>query len=182
MTLPDDITTSKPAFEMVTIADEYCIYFESAEHKSKNGILKFAATILPLLYLKGSLMPLVEVENPEINERYVTEEQWENIFTTLREKLGKDDEFWLIDPQYINETEPLKASISENLSDIYQDLKDLVMLYKKNTLDARQNALHECRGLFANHWGYRITNILSRLHHLNHSKEETDLFESIDLF
>ena len=182
MTLPDDITTTKTVMEMVTVANEYCVYLETAEKKSKDGVLKFAATILPLLYLKGSLLPVIDVANPEANERFVTEEQWENVFTMLRDKFGKDDEFWLIDPQYINDTEPLKASISENMADIYQDLKDLVMLYQKNTFDARQNALHECKELFNNHWGYSITNILPRLHHLNNSKKDTELFESLDIF
>ena len=149
MTQPEDITLTKTVAEMVTVANEYCVYLETAENKSKKGILKFATTILPLLYLKGSLLPAVEVKNPEANERFVTEEQWEQVFTMLREKLGEDDEFWLIDPQYVNETEPLKASISENLADIYQDLKDLVLLYQKNTYDARQNALFECRELFS---------------------------------
>jgi hypothetical protein len=178
---PDDITTTKIALEIVTVSNEYCIYLETAENKSKSGILKFANTILPLLYLKGALLPEVPVENPEANERFVTEEEWERVFTMLRDKFGTDDEFWIIDPQHVNETEPLKASLAENLADIYQDLKDLVMLYQKNTLPARQNALAECKELFATHWGYRVTNIMSRLHHLNFNKEDDELFEKLDL-
>ncbi|MEJ2596137.1 MAG: DUF5063 domain-containing protein, partial [bacterium] len=136
MQVPEDITTHHTVKEMVTVANEYCVYLETAENKSMEGVLKFAGTILPLLYLKGSLLPGVEVEYPEANERFVTEEEWERVFQMLRDKFGATDEFWIIDPQHINETEPLKASLAENLSDIYQDMKDFVLLYQKDTLAA----------------------------------------------
>ncbi|PLX00892.1 MAG: hypothetical protein C0591_00410, partial [Marinilabiliales bacterium] len=101
---PDDITLSKPILELVTVANEYCYYLDTIENKSKTGILEFMNRILPLLYLKGSLIPDMEVENPDANERFVTQEQWEEVFKVLREKFGKQDEFWIIDPLYINDT------------------------------------------------------------------------------
>jgi hypothetical protein len=179
---PDDITMSKNALEMLIVANEYCLFMEEIEDKSKNDILEFVHRVLPLMYTKGSLLPEVIVENPEANMRFVTEEKWENLFTFLRDIFGEDDEFWIIDPQYINETEPLKASLSENLSDIYQDMKDFVLLYQKNTVAARQNALTECRKLFADHWGYRIGKILSQLHHLIYENDDDLLEDPLRLF
>lgn len=170
----DDITLSKSVIEMATVANEFCYFFETLEKKDKEIILDFSQRILPLLYLKGTLLPEVTPNNPEANERFVTEEQWERIFTELRDKFGKDDEFWVIDPQYINETEPLKASLSENIADIYQDMKDFLMLLQKNTLAARENAISECSILIGNHWGYRVGNIFSRIHHLIYFEEELD--------
>jgi len=114
----DDITLSKPVIEMATVANEFCYFFDTAEKKEKQEILDFIQRIMPLLYLKGSLLPNINPQYSEANERFVTEEQWEKLFTMLREKFGKDDEFWIIDPQYVNETEPLKASLSENIADI----------------------------------------------------------------
>jgi hypothetical protein len=177
----DEITLSKPVAEMMTIAGEYSNYMDTVEEKSRNGILEFTVRVLPLLYLKGTMLPEVDVEFPEANERFVTEEQWESVFTNLREKFGAEDEFWIIDPQYVNETEPLKASISENLADIYQDMKDISLLYQKNTLAARENALADCKELFAKNWGYKITNILTRIHHLLFSGND-DYIESLDIF
>ncbi|MBN2614068.1 MAG: DUF5063 domain-containing protein [Bacteroidales bacterium] len=171
----DDPTVSKPIIEMLTIANEFCFFLEQIEKKEANEILNFFYRIGPLMYLKGSLLPDIEVENPEANERFVTSEQWENLFNALREKLGKKDEYWIIDPQYINENEPLKASLSENITDIYQDMKDFLMLYQKNTFAARQNAVKECTNLFSNHWGYRIVNSMSKIHYLIHDKEEENL-------
>ena len=169
----DDITLSKSVIEMATVANEYCYFFETLEKKDMEVILYFTQRILPLLYLKGSLLPGITPKHPEANERFVTEEQWEGVFTALREKFDKQDEFWIIDPQYINETEPLKASLAENLADIYQDMKDFLLLLQKNTLPARENAISECKLLLANHWGYRVGNIFTRIHHLIYFEEDT---------
>lgn len=172
--ISDDITLSKAVIEMATVANEFCYFLENAEKKEKEDVFEFMQRILPLLYLKGSLLPLVEPEYPEANERFVTEEQWERIFTELRDKFGKDDEYWIIDPQYINETEPLKASLSENITDIYQDMKDFIFLLQKNTLAARENAIEQCRILHGTHWGYRVGNLFTRIHHLLYFNEEID--------
>lgn len=178
----DDITMGKNAMEMLIVANEYCLFMEEIEDKSKQDIFEFVHRVLPLMYTKGSLLPDVSVDDPGANMRFVTEEQWENIFILMRDIFGDDDEFWIIDPQYINETEPLKASLSENLSDIYQDMKDFVLLYQKNTLAARQNALSECKKLFSEHWGYRIGNILARLHHLIYDSEQDFMDDPLKIF
>ncbi len=164
--VPEDITQSKPILETVTIAKEFCYYFDDVETKSANGILNFIHRILPLLYLKGSFLPDIEVEYPEANEKFVTPEQWESLFYALRDIFEKKDEYFIIDPQHIDETEPIKASISENLADIYQSMKDFVMLYEKNTYAARQVAIYEFKYLFQTHWGYRIGFLLPKVHHL----------------
>jgi len=112
----DDNTISAPILEMLTVANEYCFFLEHAEEKNKDQVLVFMQRILPLLYLKGSLLPTLEPEFPEASERFVTEENWESIFNPLRKILDKDDEFWVIDPLYINETEPINSSGHERLS------------------------------------------------------------------
>jgi hypothetical protein len=180
-TVPEDITMSKPIVEMVTLAGEFCSYLESAENKSKKGILNFLQRMLPFLYFKGSLLPGVDVEYPDANERFVTEVDWENIFTVLRDKFGSDDEFWSLDPEYINETEPLKASIAENVADIYQDLKDFFWLFGKNTQAARENAVNDCKILFSNHWGIRVGHILGQVHLLLNNPETESEEELLSL-
>jgi len=163
--VPEDITLTKPVLETVTIAQEFCNYLETCETNSTKGIMEFMHRILPLLYLKGTFLPKVEVEYPEANERFVTQEQWENIFTMLRDKFGKDDEYWIINTDLLNENEPVKASMAENIADIYQDMKDFVLLFKKNTHASRQNATAECNLLFKTHWGFSIGNLVPKIHY-----------------
>ena len=171
----EDKTISAPILEMLTVANEFCFFLENIEEKKKDQVLFFMQRILPLLYLKGALLPSIEPEYPEASLRFVTEVNWEAVFNPLREILGKDDEFWVIDPLYINETEPINSSISEHLADIYQDLKDFLMLYQRNDHASRENAISDCEKLFASHWGFRIGNILGRIHFLLHDESEIDL-------
>jgi hypothetical protein len=59
-------------------------------------------------------------------------------------------------------------------------MNDVNTLYNKNTMAARQNAIADCKDLFASHWGYRISNIMTRLHHLLYAGND-DLIESLDI-
>ena len=175
--IPEDITITKPVLETVAIAQEFCNYLDGCEANSTKGILEFMHRILPLLYLKGSFLPDLVVEYPEANERFVTQEQWENIFTMLRDKFGHDDEYWVINPELLNENEPVKASLAENIADIYQDMKDFVLLFKKNTHASRQNATHECKYLFKTHWGIRVGNLIPKIHYFLYDSTEPPTYE-----
>ncbi len=80
--------------------------------------------------------------------------------------LAKDDEFYHVNYEEFNEYEAVKASLSENFTDIYQDLKDFILLYQKNSQAARQNAVHDCKALFESRWGHKILSNMRYLHFL----------------
>ena len=51
------------------------------------------------------------------------------------------------------------------------------MLYQKGSHASKENAVAECRNLFASHWGRRIANIMLPLHKINfhvNDMEEND--------
>lgn len=158
--------SSKNVMEMLTVANEYCHFCEKAYQYPVDDILSYLQKIMPLLYLKGSLVPAVVVKNPEANERFVTEENYEIIFNELRNKFKPKDEFWLIENTQSNDNEPLKVSLAENLTDIYQDLKDFVLLYAKGTESAKENSVHDCKKFFENHWGVRLVQSQNYIHQL----------------
>ncbi|HRY98859.1 MAG TPA: DUF5063 domain-containing protein [Bacteroidales bacterium] len=160
-----DPVYSPHVLELLTVANEYCLFVERAADYPLDDFLDFLRKILPMLYLKGSLLPTLEPDEHR-PERYVTEQQWESVFNDLRAKLGPLDDFYFIDLAEPGDTEPWKGSLSDNLADIYQDLKDFLLLYQMNTYTAQQNAVSECRQLFAPHWGERITRAQYPLHQL----------------
>jgi len=152
--------------EMLTVANEYCLFLEKSDDYSEYDIIDFLNKISPLLYLKGMLLPNVIVKYPQANERFVTEENWEGIFNNLRAKLGGKDEYWAINYSEPNDTEPVKNSLADNYADIYQDLKDFILLFQKPSDAAKENAVKECKALFKNHWGPRIIKANNYLHNL----------------
>jgi hypothetical protein len=152
--------------DLLTVANEYCLFIEKAHEYGKEEIFDYLHKISPLLYLKGTLIPNVDAGEPEIAKRFVTIETWENIFNGLRNVFGKDDEYWYIDEKTFNGEDVVKGSMAEDLSDIYQDLKDFVLLYNKRTHSAILSAISECRQLFYTNWGYKIIRIQKNIHHL----------------
>jgi len=160
----NDTTLSRPILELAAMATEYCKLIENATTGEHEAFIKSLKGFIPLLYLRGSLLAATEPEYPEANERYVTEEQWEVVFLNLRDHFGEKDEFWFVDYNEISHNDPVKTSVSECLTDIYQDLKDFVLLYKKNSLAARENAVFSCQSLFHDRWGQRLAQLLPYIH------------------
>jgi hypothetical protein len=163
---------SKNVIEVITIANEVCIFLEEIDKYEKQFICLYLQKILPLLYLKGALLPDVEVSSDEANDRFVTQEQWENVFNALKKKLGKDDFFLFIDHKTKPDDVPEKGSISEFIADMYQDLKDFLLLYQRNTVASRENAVHSCKVLFEEHWGEKLINIHKAIHLLLFGKRK----------
>jgi len=177
-----DILQGKNVLEMLTVANEYCLFLEKCEDYNRGDIMSYLQKICPLLYLKGTLLPLVTVNHPEANERFVTEEQWGSIYQTLVSKFGKQDQYIMVDSPDQSDPEIRKASMADNFADVYQDLKDFVMLYQKNTLSARENAVNECRRLFETHWGFRLVNAHRHLHYLMFSEPAEDRDIPVDYY
>lgn len=161
MTNPqDNPVLSRQVLEMITVAHEYCLFFEQAEKYSAHDIFSYFQKIAPLLYLKGAMLPAGIEAEPEYMERFVTEEQWEVIFKILREKFGEEDVYYVHDHNYDTE----EVSLADNLADIYQDMKDFVLLYQKAPLPGKECAVAELQKLFENHWGLRLLQSLTYVH------------------
>lgn len=163
---PNDPVYSKQVIELLTVANEYCIFTEKADDYSKPDIINYYRHILPLLYIKGSVLKPIIPQHPEDAERFVTEESWETIFNSLRNKFYPDDHFWACEDLSDENTDVEKMSLAECLADIYQDLKDFIMLYQKNLYSARENSIAEVSRLFNEHYGTKITKALPALHQL----------------
>jgi hypothetical protein len=177
--VPEDIYKSRQVIEMLTVANEYCLFLEKCEEYSTEQVIDFLQKIAPLLYLKGALIPDVTESDPSANERFVIEEEWQRLFLNLQKKFGASDLFWVSSKEGMNEYSLTRRSLAEHLSDIYQDLKDFVTLYQKNRIAAKENAVAECRQLFQSHWGIRIIEIQRPIHNLLFGEEGENHFSDL---
>lgn len=161
-----DITLSRQNLEMVTVAVEYCKLIENVAQASQNQFLLTLRHFVPLLYLRGSLLQPPEPQYPEAAERFVTEEEWDQIFLKLRNLFGNIDEFYTAGTSEFGDVSLITGSIAEHLADVYQDLKDFTLLFKRPSLASRENALYECFRLFETHWGRSLATLLPVIHRL----------------
>jgi hypothetical protein len=163
---------SNEVIEFVTACRDYCVFIEHADEPDIKKFIDISHKLLPLLYLKATSLPDLDSEFEDFNERFVTEKDYEDIRKKILTKLGQYDAYEeVFDPGRKDVDEPIGASISENLADIYQDLKDFVLLYEIGTKEVMYEAIWACRQSFEIYWGQRLTNALRALHFLRYSEE-----------
>lgn len=176
-----DPVYSRNVVEFVAVANEFCKYAEHASELKGDELLKILQRILPLMYLKASLLPQLDPFFEDGNEKFVTEADWTDINESLKEKFGTANDYLEVFDEKINETEgPVVSSISENMADIYQDMKDFLLLYQTGTGEVMNDAVLECRMNFENFWGQKLVNSMRAIHKFIYSGEEIGKVEKID--
>ncbi len=171
-------TNSEPVYsrnvvEFVAVANEFCKYSEHASELKGDELLKIFQRILPLMYLKASLLPQFDPFFEEGNEKFVTESDWIRVHDNFREKFGTADDYLEVFDDKMKESEgPVISSISENMADIYQDTKDFLLLYQTGTNEVMNDAVWECRLNFETFWGQKLVNSMRAIHKFIYSGEE----------
>lgn len=163
----------KNSIEFVTVAAEYCAFIERARHSDRKDFVGTALKILPLLYLKASLIPECEMIGEDELETFVTEENYELVRMSIAHVMGPQDDYlevFLPDMAYSDT--PLKKCISEDLADIYQDLKDFIGVFQSGLNATMNDALYVCKEHFADFWGQRLVNTMRALHDVKYNSQE----------
>jgi hypothetical protein len=170
---------SRNVIEFVAVANEFCKYAERAPELKGDELLKILQRILPLMYLKASLIPALNPYFEDGNEKFVTESDWIKVHDTLREKFGTADDYLEVFDDKMNESEgPVLSSISENMADIYQDIKDFLLLYQTGTNEVMNDAIWECHLNFETFWGQKLLNSMRAIHKFLYSGEEIGKVEN----
>ncbi len=161
---------SKASIEFITVANEYCGFLDLQHNFNLKDFVDKATKLLPLLYLKASLLPEFEAGMEEMPERFVSEYDYNHLNNRLAAKFGEQNDFLEVfhEDMAYSDT-PIVASLSENMADIYQDLKDTLMNFETAAEDVMNETMAECQASFENRWGQVLTNTLRALHQLKYS-------------
>lgn len=163
-------TLQHGVLEFVAVAVEYCLFVENATERTREDFVSTALKLLPLLYLKASLLNAKEDIYGEENADYVTEDNYNIVRNNIAYLLGDVDDFldvFVEDMRYSDQ--PVLCTISEHMADIYQDLKNFVSAFRDGTDELREAALCTCQENFATYWGQRLVNVMRPLHDICHN-------------
>ena len=185
-TYPQHPVYDKNTIEFVTVAAEYCAFIENCRRVTPKAFFDKSVKLLSLLYLKSSLLPDFDDSSFSDLQQFVTENVYENIRRQISFLTGQYDQYlevFLDDMQYSDT--PIVAYISEDLSDIYQDLKDMISNFQSADIDIMNDALIDCKDNFHSFWGQKLLNALRAMHNVLNSpnsewEESEDDIDNID--
>ncbi|MBQ4034828.1 MAG: DUF5063 domain-containing protein [Paludibacteraceae bacterium] len=158
--------------EFVTVANEYCCQLEQCGNSNNRDFLDRMSKIIPLLYLKTALLPELISNLSDDVQSFVTEDDYEAVRRSIAHLLGELDNYLdtqVSDMQY--SLEPLPASISENLADVYQDLKDMILNFNSANGSVMIEAIVFCKDNFKNVWGQKLLSSLVAIHNALYSSD-----------
>ena len=169
------IAYSKNVIEFITVANEFCSFLERSDDLETAVFLSRLQKILPLLYLKASMLPDFEFEPEEDLEKFVTEIDYNMIQQKVLQHTGAGDDYQEVFVSGMQFSESaLTANISENVADIYQEMKDLVMSFRMLNDEVMEQAVWECKNNFATLWGQTLVNCLRAVHNLIYADNQDD--------
>lgn len=166
----EDIVFSRNTVEFVTVAAEYCAYLERCNEHSRKEFTDTLLKLLPLLYIKAQMLPEGERFGEDGLEDFVTEDCYEVLRMTMFDLLADKDSYLdvFVEEMKYSDT-PVTKSISEDLADIYQDIKNFVCLFKLGINETMHDAIVECSEHFRQYWGQTLVNTMRALHEVRYN-------------
>lgn len=159
----------KNTVEFVTVAAEYCSFLEQVYDKEPERVVDVLCKLLPLVYLKATMLGEREPEGLYLEES-VTEPEYEEIRTMLAQKFGENDDYLevFVEDMKYSDT-PVRKCISEDLADIYQALGNFVQSYRSGLEEVMNEAVAVCAEGFRTYWGQTLANTLRAVHNVRYA-------------
>lgn len=163
---------NRNTIEFVTVALEFCSFVETAGKFSRFEFTDKATKLLPLLYIKASLLPEIDETEDSEPELSVTEDMYELVRNQIAVLLGERDTYLeTFHPDMQFSDTPIAAFISENLADVYQDTGNFISLFRQGNEEVMLESISLCHESFRRFWGQQLLNALKALHAVRYDEE-----------
>jgi Domain of unknown function (DUF5063) len=149
--------------QFVELVRKYVALIEALPGQTAREFLLECAVLLPQIYSLGCQLP--EVDLPEGDSVEPEPHTIGSPMGKIMGLLGKYDMYSeVFDPVFDHEA--LTATLSDDLSDIYRDLKDSLEKYDGNEETGRREAIWEWKFNLQIHWGHHVVDALRPIHSL----------------
>ena len=150
----------------LTSAMDFCTAVDSYASLSPEAFLSKIGNVLVELYGHALALPNVEPNSYDADKIPFHKEAVGNVWIFLRDKLGPLDMYWTV----FNSTqqgEPIQAGLSQDISEIYSDMKDNLEIAGRCAINA--DVVWTLRDDFRHHWGKHAVDALKAIHDLRAS-------------
>ena len=162
-----DALISPQTKEFVKLCRKYFEYLETLPDKNISDFWLVQLNLLPKIYTGLFQLPRLKGCYSSDVEKFVSEREYNKTLVNLATYIGNLDKFTdFADLSHPGSVKVIEASLSEILADIYQELKDFVILYETGTIEDMNDAIVECLDSFEQYWGIRMLSA-TRIIHVN---------------
>lgn len=166
---------SEEVLAFVGLAKEYCSLLETDLNVSQADFIHFTLYNLPAVYSSFIRIPQLEPVFDEGSEKFVSEHDWSEIYRKIAECMGANNEYPdIAGEEEFDRSELVTRKVSEDMADIYQDLRDFLEIYKNAPEDVMNDALWECQNNFMSFWGAKVLRVVPALHKIYTGEVKTD--------
>lgn len=158
---------SKEVIEFVAVAKEFCDFMETVPQMKRKDFVLRLQKFIPLIYLKGALLPESDTDETGLTEDFVTVDEYNYLFSEVHGLMGEYDEYLEVFDDNMQYSEaPVVHSISEKVCDIYQDLKNFISSFRCGIPEVIGEALWQLNDSFELYWGKSCAGVLRAIHHV----------------
>jgi len=158
---------SSEMLEFVKVANACCEFLEQLKDVEGRSFIVDSVKHLSAVYATflntGETEPVFE--SPA--EPTVSEQDWSELFQRIAMILGNhNDILRMAEEGEFDRSELVNHTVSEDLADIYQELRDFTSIYSRGMEELMNDAAWELNEHFAEHWGAKLLRALQALHEL----------------
>lgn len=171
----ENIVYSAGVIELITAGVEFCSFIENETLKDRDEWIRKMLRLLPLIYMKVSQLPELMQMNDELPETFVKEEDYVRVSAGVANIMGEEDVYldvFMDEMKYSDR--PISSFVSENIADVYQDIRNLVSIYQYNLTEQMNDALYVCQQHFRVYWGQKLINVLRPLHSVLYNENDEE--------
>lgn len=158
---------SSEMLEFVKAANACCAFLEQLKGTEGRSFFSDSVKLLSTVYTTfintGESEPVFE--SPA--EPTVTEQEWSALFQKIAMILGPHNDILRIaKEEEFDRSELVNHTISEDMADLYQELRDFTNIYSRGMEELMNDAAWELKERFTEHWGAKLLRVLQALHEL----------------
>lgn len=148
--------------DFVAVARRFCALVESEESSQAKTFEKECLTVLLELYQRLLLLPRIDPNEPELPER-IRHDEWQVVRERTAHRVDCDQYWEVFEPFAEKKPDPIHALISDDLADIWRDLKTGLSALDSGKPNSVESAVWHWRFGFGSHWGYHVAGAIRAL-------------------
>jgi hypothetical protein len=145
--------------DFISISEKYCLLIEERNKHNEIELLQNFCRLLPALSICAMNLPdIIRFKQytrfPNINDSYST---WNMLYRSLSSKFKAYDSYLEIFEPYEKDPTPTRASLSDDLADIYISIAPGLIDWPASDIDLRRGIIWEWKFSYENHWSEHLT-------------------------